>query len=120
MRAMRIHELTGIDALRLEDVPSPKPGPGELHVAVHAAGVNFADTLVVKGQYQHKAALPFTPGMEAAGEVLAVGDGVTDFAPAPMPRKPCSTRGMRCVCPKAWTMPPVRPSPSPTAPAIWR
>jgi NADPH2:quinone reductase len=81
MRAMRIHELTGIDALRLEEVPPPTPGPGELHVAIHAAGVNFADTLVVKGQYQHKAELPFTPGMEAAGKVLSVGDGVTGFTP---------------------------------------
>ena len=81
MRAMRIHELTGIDALRLEEVPPPTPGPGELHVAIHVAGVNFADTLVVKGQYQHKAELPFTPGMEAAGKVLSVGDGVTGFTP---------------------------------------
>ena len=81
MRAIRVHELTGIGALRLEDVPSPAPGPGQLHVAVHAAGVNFADTLVVQGRYQHKAPLPFTPGMEAAGEVIAVGDGVTGFAP---------------------------------------
>ena len=46
---------------------------------MHAAGVNFADTLMIKGFYQHKPPLPFTPGMEAAGEVTAVGDGVTDF-----------------------------------------
>jgi len=80
LRAIRIHQLDGLDALRLEEVPSPKPGPGEVRIAVHAAGVNFADTLVVKGQYQHKAPLPFSPGMEAAGEVLEVGDGVTTFA----------------------------------------
>jgi NADPH2:quinone reductase len=80
MRAIRIHELDGLDALRLEDVPSPRPGAGQIRVAVHAAGVNFADTLVVKGQYQHKAPLPFSPGMEAAGEVVELGDGVTNFA----------------------------------------
>jgi NADPH2:quinone reductase len=77
---MRIHELDGVDALKLEDVPSPAPGPGEIRIAVHAAGVNFADTLVVQGRYQHKAPLPFSPGMEAAGEVLEVGEGVTDLA----------------------------------------
>lgn len=77
---MRIHELDGVDALTLEDVPSPVPGPGEIRIAVHAAGVNFADTLVVEGRYQHKAPLPFSPGMEAAGEVTAVGEGVTDLA----------------------------------------
>jgi NADPH2:quinone reductase len=79
MRAIRIHELEGLDALRLEDVPSPKPEAGQIRVAVHAAGVNFADTLVIKGQYQHKAPLPFSPGMEAAGDVIELGEGVTDF-----------------------------------------
>jgi NADPH2:quinone reductase len=80
MRAIRIHELGGLDALRLEDVPSPRPGPGQVRIAVHAAGVNFADTLVVKGQYQHKAPLPFSPGMEAAGEVVELGPDVADLA----------------------------------------
>jgi NADPH:quinone reductase len=77
---MRIHELDGLDALRLEEVPSPAPGAGEVRIAVHAAGVNFADTLVVEGRYQHKAPLPFSPGMEAAGEVLELGAGVTTLA----------------------------------------
>lgn len=79
MRAIRIHDLDGLDALRLEEVPSPTPAAGQIRIAVHAAGVNFADTLVIKGQYQHKAPLPFSPGMEAAGEVLELGDGVTDL-----------------------------------------
>lgn len=79
MRAIRIHQLGGLDALELEDIPSPSPEPGTIRVAVHAAGVNFADTLMIKGFYQHKPPLPFTPGMEAAGEVTAVGDGVTAF-----------------------------------------
>lgn len=80
MRAIRIHELDGLEALRLEEVPSPAPGAGEVRIAVHAAGVNFADTLVVEGRYQHKAPLPFSPGMEAAGEVLEVGNGVATLA----------------------------------------
>lgn len=80
MRAIRIHELKGLDALRLEEIPSPSPGPGEIRVAVHAAGVNFADTLMIKGGYQHKPPLPFTPGMEAAGDVVELGEGVTEFA----------------------------------------
>lgn len=80
MRAIRIHELTGLDALRLETIPSPSPGPGEIRIAVHAAGVNFADTLMIKGGYQHKPPLPFTPGMEAAGDVVELGEGVTEFA----------------------------------------
>jgi NADPH2:quinone reductase len=79
MRAIRIHQLGGLEALELEDIPTPSPGPGTIRVAVHAAGVNFADTLMIKGFYQHKPPLPFTPGMEAAGEVTAVGDGVTAF-----------------------------------------
>lgn len=80
MRAIRVHRLGGLDALTLEDIPSPAPAPGEVRIAVHAAGVNFADTLMIKGSYQHKPPMPFTPGMEAAGEVTALGDGVTEFA----------------------------------------
>lgn len=81
MRAIRIHALDGLEALTLEEVPSPRPGPGEARIAIHAAGVNFADTLVVTGAYQHKPDLPFTPGMEAAGEVIEVGEGVTRVKP---------------------------------------
>ncbi|MCG8543686.1 MAG: NADPH:quinone oxidoreductase family protein [Alphaproteobacteria bacterium] len=81
MRAIRIHELSGVDALRLEEVPSLSPTPGHIRVAVHAAGVNFADTLIVTGVYQYKPDLPFTPGMEAAGTVIDVGEGVTGFTP---------------------------------------
>ena len=80
MRAIRIHKLEGLDALTLEEVPAPRPSAGEVRIAIHAAGVNFADTLVIQGRYQHKTDLPFTPGMEAAGEVLEVGEGVADLA----------------------------------------
>ena len=82
MRAIRVHELGKLDVLRLdEDVPSPAAGPGEVRIAVHAAGCNFADILVIAGTYQYKPEIPFSPGLECAGEVIDVGDGVTDFKP---------------------------------------
>ncbi|GKY87276.1 NADPH:quinone oxidoreductase family protein [Sinisalibacter aestuarii] len=60
-------------APRLDEVYPPRPGPGEVLVGIAAAGLNFADLLMVKGQYQKKPALPFTLGMEAAGTVIALG-----------------------------------------------
>ena len=68
---------------RLEpgELPEPKPGPGEALIAVRAAGVNFADTLLVSGKYQEKPAFPFAPGLEAAGAVLECGAGVTRLKP---------------------------------------
>lgn len=77
MKAWRVHELgPPADVLRLEDVEVPEPGPGQVRVQVEAAGLNFADTLQCQGKYQEKPELPFTPGMELAGRVTAVGDGV--------------------------------------------
>src|SRR3546814_8649452 len=70
-----------LDALKLEELPSPTPGPGEIRIAVHAAGVNFANTLQIVGKYQHKPPLPFAPGMEVAGEVVAVGEGASHLKP---------------------------------------
>jgi len=75
MKAIICRELGGPDALALGDLPVPKPGPGEVRIAVHAAGVNFADTLMIQGKYQVKPALPFAPGMEAAGVVSELGPG---------------------------------------------
>jgi len=76
MRAVVVHEWGDLDDLKIEDVPSPVPGEGEVLIEVHAAGVNFADLLIVKGEYQHKPAFPFSPGAEAAGIVRALGPGV--------------------------------------------
>jgi NADPH2:quinone reductase len=67
--------------LVVEDVPSPKPGEGQVLVEVHAAGVNFPDTLIIQGKYQFKPEVPFSPGGEVAGIVRAIGPGVTGIAP---------------------------------------
>src|SRR5688572_20441491 len=80
MRAVRIHELTGPTALRVDEVPDPKVSAGQVLVEVRAAGVNFPDILLTRGQYQFKPAPPFSPGGEAAGVVRAIGDGVTSVA----------------------------------------
>ncbi|MCA9614945.1 MAG: NADPH:quinone oxidoreductase family protein [Polyangiales bacterium] len=70
-----------LDALVLEDQPTPQPGPGDVVVAVRAANVGWVDLLMTSGQYQHVPEPPYTPGLEWAGEVVAVGEGVTTFAP---------------------------------------
>ena len=81
MRAVRIHELTGPAALRVDEVPAPTAGPGQVLIDVMAAGVNFPDILLTRGMYQFKPTPPFTPGGEAAGVVRAIGTGVTSVAP---------------------------------------
>lgn len=77
MKAIRVHATGGPDVLRLDDVPEPEPGPGEALVRMEATGVNFIEIYQRKGQYLLP--LPFTPGSEGAGTVVAVGDGVTQF-----------------------------------------
>lgn len=81
MRAVRCHTLTGPAGLRVDDLPDPAPGPGEVLLDVRAAGVNFPDVLLSRGKYQFKPDPPFIPGGEAAGVVVSVGSGVTDLAP---------------------------------------
>ncbi len=79
MKAIRVHEAGGPEVLRYEDIPLPEPGEGQVRVKVAAAGVNFLDIYHRKGLYP--VAHPFTPGVEAAGIVDAVGPGVTEFRP---------------------------------------
>ncbi|MEM7539081.1 MAG: NADPH:quinone oxidoreductase family protein [Chloroflexota bacterium] len=79
--------------LVLEDVTLPEPGPGEVKIAVHACGVNFADTLIIAGKYQEKPPFPFTPGGEIAGEVISIGEGVTHVQPGQRVAALCSTGG---------------------------
>ncbi|MEM6728504.1 MAG: NADPH:quinone oxidoreductase family protein [Pseudomonadota bacterium] len=78
MRALRVIEFKS--APSLEDVETPEPGPGEVRIAVAACGLNFADLLMIKGEYQATPPLPFTLGMEVAGRVDALGDGVTGLS----------------------------------------
>lgn len=75
MRAIRIHAPGGPDALRVEDIPVPAPGPGQALIRVEAAGVNFIDVYHRTGLYRQN--LPLTLGREAGGTVEAVGPGVT-------------------------------------------
>jgi NADPH2:quinone reductase len=80
MRAVRVHELTGPSALRVDDVPDPTAGTGQVLIEVRACGVNFPDVLMSRGLYQLRPSLPFSPGGECAGIVRGVGAGVTTVA----------------------------------------
>jgi NADPH2:quinone reductase len=77
MKAIRVHEFGGPEQLKLEDVPDPQAGPGQVLVRVRAVGVNPVDTYIRSGAHAVKPKLPHTPGMDAAGTVEAVGEGVT-------------------------------------------
>ncbi|HEY3835591.1 MAG TPA: NAD(P)-dependent alcohol dehydrogenase [Bryobacteraceae bacterium] len=76
---MRAYEITkfGIDELKLSDRPDPQPGFGQVVVKVRAVSLNFRDLMVAKGQYNPKLKMPMVPCSDAAGEVTAVGEGVT-------------------------------------------
>jgi NADPH:quinone reductase len=73
MRAVLCREFGPVDKLELAELPAPAIAPGSVRVAVHAVGVNFADLLIVRGKYQEKPALPFSPGFEIAGVVIELG-----------------------------------------------
>ena len=79
MRAFRVETMGSAPALT--EVPVPVPGQGEVLIRVAACGLNFADLLMAKGQYQEKPPLPFIPGLELAGTVLALGPGTEGPAP---------------------------------------
>lgn len=81
MRAIICEELGSAEALAVKEVEEPRPGPDEALVEVHAAGLNFPDTLIISGKYQHRPDLPFVPGGEAAGVVLEVGERVENVKP---------------------------------------
>lgn len=81
MRAVLCKNWGPPDALVIEDLPSPKPGKGQLSVSVKASGVNFPDVLIIQNKYQFKPELPFSPGSEIAGVVRQVGEGVEGFRP---------------------------------------
>lgn len=79
MKAIRVHATGGPEVLRYEDVPDPQPGPDQVLIRLEAAGVNYIDIYYRTGLY--RAPLPFIPGSEGAGVVVAVGPGVTDVQP---------------------------------------
>ena len=81
MRAIVCRALEGPDALELTDLPVPEPGACGVRIRVRAAGVNFADGLMLRGRSQEKPTLPFTPGLELAGEIETVGAGVRGLEP---------------------------------------
>ncbi|MCH2408368.1 MAG: NADPH:quinone oxidoreductase family protein [Acidimicrobiales bacterium] len=80
MKAWQIHELgEPKESLKVEEMDTPEPMAGQLLIEVDAVGLAFPDVLQCRGEYQVKPPLPFTPGGETAGRVIAVGEGVEDF-----------------------------------------
>jgi NADPH:quinone reductase len=80
MKAIRVHEFGGPEVLHLEDVPDPTAGRAQAVVRIRAAGVNPVDAYIHTGTHARKPALPYTPGFDGAGEIVAVGDGLDGFA----------------------------------------
>ena len=80
MRALVCHAYGPIDSLKVEDIPQPVPKAGEVLVKVRAAGVSFAAMLGVQGKHQNKPPMPYVPGNELAGHVVALGEGVTNVS----------------------------------------
>jgi NADPH2:quinone reductase len=82
MKALVVERLApDYQGCAVKQVPMPQPGPGEVRIRVRAAAVNFPDLMQTRGEHQHKPPVPFIPGMELAGEVDALGDGVEGLAP---------------------------------------
>jgi NADPH:quinone reductase len=81
MKAVLCKVLGPPEKLVVEQVPSPKPGKGQVVVSVKAAGVNFPDTLIIQGKYQFKPEPPFSPGGEVSGVIKEIGEGVTRLKP---------------------------------------
>src|SRR5215471_18670709 len=80
MKAIRVREFGGPEVMCLDEVPDLHPGQGQVVVRVKAAGVNPVDTYIRSGMYTRLPALPYTPGIDAAGVVESVGEGVTRVA----------------------------------------
>jgi NADPH2:quinone reductase len=81
MKAIRVHEFGGSEVLRLEEVPKPQLGSGQVLVRMHAIGVNPVETYIRAGTYARLPALPYTPGNDGAGVVEQVGSDVNEFKP---------------------------------------
>src|SRR4029078_13280567 len=81
MRAVRCHKFAPSEVRGVDEFESPALRPEQARIRVHAAGINFADTLMVAGKYQIKPPFPFTPGLEVGGEVIEVGAAVEPLRP---------------------------------------
>lgn len=81
MKAIRVRQFGGPEVLEFQEVPTPKPGPGQVVIRVRAAGVNPVETYIRSGSYAVKPELPYTPGSDCAGIIEAVGEGVVEFLP---------------------------------------
>ncbi len=81
MQAMICRAWGGPDQLRLEEVEPPRPAGDQLRIKILAAGVNYADTIMIQGRYQTRPDFPFAPGLEACGEVIECGAEVSRFKP---------------------------------------
>ena len=79
VKAVQVHEFGGPEVMKIEDITLAPPGEGQVRVRNHAIGVNFIDVYFRMGMYPSPVGLPFVAGNEGAGEVTAVGPGVTDF-----------------------------------------
>ena len=80
MRALLSHQPGGPETLQLEELPDPVAGPGQLLVRVRACSINYPDVLIIEDKYQLRPPRPFAPGSEIAGEVEAIGEGVTGWS----------------------------------------
>lgn len=81
MQAIRVREFGDPEVMQLEETPDPRPGRGQVVVRVHAVGVNPVDTYIRAGRYARRPDLPYTPGMDAAGVIESVGEGVRGMEP---------------------------------------
>lgn len=81
MKAIVVREFGEPEVMKIEELPKPEPGAGQVLVRIEAAGVNPVDTYIRTGTYAQKPDLPYTPGKDAAGTIEAVGDGVMKFKP---------------------------------------
>ena len=99
MKAIIAAEACGPDGLTLSDIPTPEPRRGEVRIRVSTCGVNFADLLLIRGQYQTKPPFPIIPGMEAVGRIDALGEGVEGFQVGQRVAAMCGLGGMaEAVC----------------------
>ncbi len=104
MKAIRVHEFGGPEVMKVEEVPDPKPGKGEVVVRIHAAGVNPVDAYIRSGTYARKPQLPYNPGSDGGGVIESVGEGVTSVRAGDRVYVNVSTTGTyaeKALCPES-------------------